>query len=93
MKPVTDPALLAQLNQPVTDPALPAQLNAPAVPVEPMAKPDLAEGMDAGQRLDVGMGAGMANIGRGALSLLNKGGLLPNALKKTLADMEENRDI
>jgi len=93
MKPVTDPALLAQLNQPVTDPAMLAQLNAPAAPIEPMARPNLAEGMDSGQRMDVGIGAGMANIGRGALSLLNKGGLLPNALKKTLADMEENRAI
>ena len=93
MKPVTDPALLSQLNRPVTDPALLAQLNGENVAAEPPAPINLAEGMNAGQRMDVGIGAGMANIGRGALSLLNRGGLLPQALKKTLAEMEENRAL
>lgn len=71
MKPVTDPALLAQLEQnaPVTDPALLARLEDSTkakTQSNPFAPYDPTEGMSGYERFAAGMGKAVYDLGRGA---------------------------
>ena len=77
MKPVTDPALLEQLNgpssTPVTDPALLARLNAPPLP--PLTA-DPAEGMGPLDKLLVGAGAATDRAMRGVTGAIASTGIM-----------------